>query len=57
MVVANKNIGIRVDTRIRTDIKIRHNRPDLFIHDKKRKKITLIEVGITNLNLLTQVED
>jgi len=56
-VVANENVEIRVDTRINTDIKIQHNRPDLFVHDKKRKEITLIEVGITNLDLLTQVEN
>ena len=56
-VVANKNVEIRVDTRIKTDIKIQHNRPDLFVYDKKRKEITLIEVGITNLDLLTQVEN
>ena len=34
-----------------------NNRPDLFVYDKKRKEITLIEVGITNLDLLTQVEN
>ena len=56
-VVANENVEIRVDTRIKTDVKIQHNRPDLFVYDKKRKGITLIEVGITNLDLLTQVEN
>lgn len=56
-VVANENVEIRVDTRIKTDVKIQHNRPDLFVYDKKRKEITLIEVGITNLDLLTQVEN
>ena len=56
-VVANENVEIRVDTRIKTDILIQHNRPDIFVHDKKRKEITLIEIGITNLNLLTQVEN
>ena len=52
-VVANENAEIRVDTRIKTDILIQHNRPDIFIHDKKRKQITLIEIRITNLGLLT----
>ncbi|KAL4713384.1 hypothetical protein ACJJTC_016852 [Scirpophaga incertulas] len=56
-VVANENVEIRVDTRIKTDIKIQHNRPNLFVYDKKRKQITLIEVGITNLDLLTQIEN
>ena len=54
-VVANENVEIRADTRIETDIKIQHNRPDLFVYDKKRKEIVLIEVGITSLDLLTQV--
>jgi hypothetical protein len=36
-VVANENVEIRVDTRIKTDIKIQHNRPDLFVYDKKSK--------------------
>jgi hypothetical protein len=56
-VVANENIEIRVDTRIKTDIKIQHNRLDLFVYDKKSKKITLIEVGITNLDILSHVEN
>ena len=56
-VVANENVEIRVDTRIKTDIKIQHNRPDIFVYDKKRKEIALIEVGITNLDILTQVEN
>ena len=56
-VVANENVEIWVDTRIKTDVKIQHNRPDLFVYDKKRKEITFIEVGITNLDLLTQVEN
>ena len=29
----------------------------MFVYDKKKKQITLIEVGITNLDLLTQVEN
>ncbi|MGL5716602.1 MAG: RNA-directed DNA polymerase [Paraclostridium sp.] len=56
-IVANKYCEIRVDTTIRTDIKIEHNRPDLFIWDKKKNEITLIEVGITNQDSLNQVEN
>ena len=56
-VVANENVEIRVDTRIKTDIKIQHDRPDIFVLDKKKNEITLIEIGITNLDLLTQVEN
>ncbi|TBU06482.1 hypothetical protein CWI36_0442p0020, partial [Hamiltosporidium magnivora] len=47
---------IRVDTRIKTDVKIRNNRPDIFILDKKKNKITLIEVGITSQDSLQIVE-
>ena len=46
--VANVNAEIRVDTRIRTDIKVQNNRPDLFVLDKRRNEIMLIEVGVTN---------
>ena len=56
-VLANEKAEIKVDTRIKTDIKIKHDRPDIFIHDKIRNRIALIEVGITNLDLLTQVEN
>ena len=33
-IVANKQVEIRVDTRIQTDIKIENNRPDIFVFDK-----------------------
>ena len=56
-VIANENVEIRVDTRIKTDVRIQHDRPDLFVYDKKKKEITLIEVGITNFDLLNQVEN
>ncbi|TBU20456.1 hypothetical protein CWI38_0068p0060 [Hamiltosporidium tvaerminnensis] len=47
---------IRVDTRIKTDVKIRCNRPDIFILDKRQNRITLIEVGITSQDSLQIVE-
>ncbi|KAK1350385.1 hypothetical protein LUQ84_000623 [Hamiltosporidium tvaerminnensis] len=47
---------IRVDTRIKTDVKIRNNRRDIFILDKKKNKITLIKVGITSQDSLQIVE-
>jgi hypothetical protein len=37
VVLANENVEIRVDTRIKTDIKIQHNRPDLFVYDNESK--------------------
>ncbi|TBU13029.1 hypothetical protein CWI38_0554p0010 [Hamiltosporidium tvaerminnensis] len=47
-ILDNEYAEIRVDTRIKTDVKIRNNRSDIFILDRKKNKITLIEVGITS---------
>lgn len=56
-VMSNDRAEIRVDTRISTDIKISHNKPDIFVLDKKKKEILIVEVGITNQDLLTIVEN
>ncbi|TBU08447.1 hypothetical protein CWI36_0138p0010 [Hamiltosporidium magnivora] len=55
-ILHNEYTEIRVDTRIKTDVKIRNNRPDIFILDKKKNKITHIEVGITSQDSLQIVE-
>ncbi|TBU10617.1 hypothetical protein CWI38_1645p0020, partial [Hamiltosporidium tvaerminnensis] len=55
-ILDNGYAEIRVDTRIKTDVKIRNYRPDIFILDKKKNKITLIEVGITSQDSLQIVE-
>ena len=55
-VVANDRAEIRVDMRLQTGIRIQANRPDIFVHDKKRNEITLIEVGITSQDRLGTVE-
>ncbi|TBU07420.1 hypothetical protein CWI36_0277p0020, partial [Hamiltosporidium magnivora] len=55
-ILDNEYAEIRVDTRIKTDVNIRNNRPDIFILDKKKNKITLIKVGITSLDSLQIVE-
>ncbi|KAL6120530.1 hypothetical protein NUSPORA_02728, partial [Nucleospora cyclopteri] len=55
-IVCNEEIEIRVDNRIKTNVKIQCNKPDLFIYDKRRSKITLIEVGITSQDNLQTVE-
>ncbi|TBU20959.1 hypothetical protein CWI38_0007p0100 [Hamiltosporidium tvaerminnensis] len=55
-ILDNEYVEIRVDTRIKTDVKIRNNRPDIFILDKKKNKITLIKVGITSTDSLQIVE-
>ncbi|TBU19855.1 hypothetical protein CWI38_0185p0010 [Hamiltosporidium tvaerminnensis] len=55
-ILDNEYAEIRVDTRIKTDVKIRNNRPDIFILDMKKNKIALIEVGITSQDSLQIVE-
>ena len=55
-IVSNEYVEIKVDTTVKTDIKVQNNRPDIIVHDKKRHEITLIEVGITNQDLLQTVE-
>lgn len=52
----NDRAEIRIDTRIKTDILIKHDRPDIFVYDKKMNTITLIEVGITSQDQLQEVE-
>ncbi|MGL5690654.1 MAG: hypothetical protein ACRDD8_07515, partial [Bacteroidales bacterium] len=56
-IIENEYAEIKVDTRIKTDIHLTHNRPDIFIYDKIKKEITLIEVGITCSERLNIVEN
>ncbi|TBU12319.1 ADP-ribosylation factor [Hamiltosporidium tvaerminnensis] len=51
-ILENEHAEIRVDIRLKTDVKIRNNRLDVFTFDKKKNKITLIELGITSQDLL-----
>ncbi|KAL6120325.1 hypothetical protein NUSPORA_02960 [Nucleospora cyclopteri] len=54
-IVCNEDVEIQVDNRIKTSVKIQRNKSDLFIHDKRKFLITLIEVGITSQeNLQTE---
>jgi hypothetical protein len=55
-VMANERAEIRVDTRVKTDIKVQNNRPDLFVLDKRNDEITIIEAGITSQDQLQKVE-
>jgi len=55
-IVANENAEIRVDTRMRTEVKIEANRVDLFVLNKKRRETILTEVGITGQDRLQTVE-
>ncbi|EQB60535.1 hypothetical protein NAPIS_ORF01909 [Vairimorpha apis BRL 01] len=56
-VMSNDNAEIRVDTRVSTDIKVCHNKPDILVIDKKNKEILIVEIGITNQDRLTIVEN
>ena len=55
-IVSNQDVEIRVDGYVKTDVKVVHNRPDIFILDKRRKHAVLIEVGITSQDQLQTVE-
>lgn len=52
----NKYAKIIIDTPIKTDIHVDHNRPDMVVFDKKKGEILFVEVGITNQNILQSVE-
>lgn len=54
--VVNDRVKIKSDMEIVTTNKIDHNKPDLLIHDSKINEITLIEIGITNKDLLPRTE-
>jgi hypothetical protein len=55
-IVSNKFVEIRVDTFFKTDIKIKHNRHDIIVIDKKAKEILIVKAGNTSLDNLQQVE-
>ena len=55
-VVSNKRVKIKSDIPILTELQIECNKPDLMIHDLMKKKITLVEVGITNKTILVATE-
>ena len=54
--IANNKVEIRVDTRIATRIHVKYNKPDIFIHDKVKNEIIIVEVGITSFDNLRTVE-
>ena len=56
-VSSNAEVEIRVDTTVATSTKQSANRPDIVVHDKKRKEIILIEVGITGQDQLAIVQN
>jgi hypothetical protein len=54
--IANNRVEIRVDTRISTRIQVKYNKPDIFIFDKVKREIVIVEVGITSFDNLRAVE-
>ena len=55
-VIANERVRIKFDQPITTDTRVAHNRPDILVHDLRRKVATIIEIGITCGPLLANVE-
>ena len=55
-IMKNERTEIKGNTLIKYNIKISNNRPDIFIFDKMKNEIILIEVNITSQNNLQQVE-
>ncbi|TBU07457.1 hypothetical protein CWI36_0271p0040 [Hamiltosporidium magnivora] len=47
-IIENEHAEIRVDIRIKTYLKILNNRPDIFILDMKKNKITIIDARFTS---------
>ncbi|TBU19967.1 hypothetical protein CWI38_0162p0060 [Hamiltosporidium tvaerminnensis] len=47
-IIENEDAEIRVDIRIKTYLKILNNRPDIFILDMKKNKITIIDARFTS---------
>ncbi|KAF9762918.1 hypothetical protein NGRA_1675, partial [Nosema granulosis] len=46
----------KVEIRIKTDVKIQFNKPDIFVYDKVKKEISIIETRFTSLDNLQTVE-
>ncbi|KAL6122095.1 hypothetical protein NUSPORA_00910 [Nucleospora cyclopteri] len=44
-IVCNEDVEIRVDNRIKTNVKIQCNKSDLSIYDKKKNLTTFFKVG------------
>ena len=55
-VIENGRVCIKSDVYIRTDLKLSHNKPDIVVHDKEKNEMIIVEVGITSLERLQEVE-
>lgn len=47
---------VQVKIKIKTVVRARHNRPNSFVYDKRKREITLIEVGRTHQDTLQPVK-
>ncbi len=55
-ITQDNNTEIRVDTIIKTDNKVKYNRPDIVVFDNKNKIITIAEIGIASINCLSETD-
>ncbi|KAI2811735.1 hypothetical protein BLOT_002913 [Blomia tropicalis] len=55
-VLSNEHVKIKFDIPIITELRLDHNKPDIMVHDKRARKIWLIEVGTTHKNILSTTE-
>ena len=53
--VSNRDVEFRVDTHIKTDIKVPHDRVGIVVLEKCRKLATLNEISITSQEYLQTV--
>lgn len=54
--VENNRAIIKTDTAIRTDIYVKHNKPDIVVIDKVYNQILIVEIGITSQENIKTVE-
>lgn len=44
-IIANEGTEIKVDIRIKTSIKLEHDRPNIFVYDKKRNYMSYCDLN------------
>jgi hypothetical protein len=49
-------VHIKIDTPVRTDTYMQHNKPDIVVQDKVKYEIIIVEAGITSQDELQTVE-
>jgi hypothetical protein len=53
----NRQIEIRTNVSIDLEAVIKHNKPDILIIDKRMREILIVEIGVTNMYKLKEVEE